>query len=103
MGGRVRVKVVKNKVAAPFKQTEFDLMYNEGISKEGSLLDVATNFGVVEKKGSWLQFEGEMIGQGRESAKEFLRQNPAVGEKIAAAVKVKALPPEEAVAEVKSA
>jgi len=77
-------------------------MYNEGISKEGSLLDVAVTHGVVEKKGSWLQFAGEMIGQGRESAKDFLKQNPAVGEKIAAAVKAKVLPPEEAAAEVKS-
>ncbi len=103
IGNHCKIKVVKNKCAPPFAECEFDVMYNEGISKEGSLLDVATNFGVVEKKGSWLQFEGEMIGQGRESAKEFLRQNPAVGEKIAAAVKAKALPPEEAVAEVKSA
>ncbi|MFA5192920.1 MAG: recombinase RecA [Verrucomicrobiia bacterium] len=102
IGNHCKIKVVKNKCAPPFAECEFDVMYNEGISKEGSLLDVAVNHGVVEKKGSWLQFAGEMIGQGRESAKDFLKQNPAVAEKIAAAVKAKVLPPEEAAVEVKS-
>jgi recombination protein RecA len=93
IGNHCKVKVVKNKCAPPFAECEFDVMYNEGISKEGSILDVATNYGIVEKKGSWLQFGGEMIGQGREAAKDFLRQNPAVAEKIVAAVKAKAAGP----------
>ncbi|MBM3888025.1 MAG: recombinase RecA [Verrucomicrobia bacterium] len=90
IGNHCKVKIVKNKCAPPFAECEFDVMFNEGISKEGSILDVATNCGVVEKKGSWLQFAGEMIGQGRESAKDFLKQNPAVADKIVAAVKAKA-------------
>jgi recombination protein RecA len=86
IGNRTRVKIVKNKVAAPFCECEFDIMYNEGISKEGSIIDEATNRNLLEKKGSWLAFNGEMIGQGREAAKQFLRDNPDVAEKIRASV-----------------
>jgi recombination protein RecA len=82
IGSRVRVKVVKNKVAPPFRQAEFDIMYNEGISITGSVLDVATELGIVKKTGSWFSFGEERIGQGRENSKEFLRANPDVLEEI---------------------
>ena len=75
VGNRTRVKVVKNKCAAPFKQCEFDIMYAKGISREGSLLDVATELGIVRKSGAWYTYEGEQIGQGRENAKTFLGEN----------------------------
>ena len=73
IGSRVRVKVVKNKVAPPFRQAEFDIMYNEGISVTGSVLDVATELGIVKKSGAWFSFGDERLGQGRENAKEFLK------------------------------
>ncbi len=82
IGSRVRVKVVKNKVAPPFRQAEFDIMYNEGISITGSVLDVATELGIVKKTGSWFSFGEERIGQGRENSKEFLRANPDILEEI---------------------
>ena len=78
VGSRVRVKVVKNKVAPPFRQAEFDIMYNQGISKEGSILDVATDMGIVRKQGAWFYVDEDRLGQGRENAKEFLRHNPDV-------------------------
>jgi recombination protein RecA len=74
-GNRTRVKVVKNKVASPFKQAEFDIMYGKGISREGSLLDVAVDLGIVKKSGAWFTYEGEQLGQGRENAKQFLAEN----------------------------
>jgi recombination protein RecA len=74
-GNRTRVKVVKNKVSAPFKQAEFDIMYGKGISREGSLLDVAVDLGIVKKSGAWFTYEGEQLGQGRENAKQFLAEN----------------------------
>jgi recombination protein RecA len=76
IGIRARVKVVKNKVAPPFRQAEFDIMYNEGISAEGSILDVGTDLGVLRKSGAWYYLGDERLGQGRENAKEFLRANP---------------------------
>jgi len=82
VGSRVRVKVVKNKVAPPFRQAEFDIMYNEGISIAGSLLDVATDLGIVKKTGAWFALGDERLGQGRENAKEFLKSNPEVMEEI---------------------
>ena len=78
IGNRVKVKVVKNKVAPPFRVAEFDIMFGEGISREGSLLDVAVDHGVVKKAGAWYTFEGDQLGQGRERAKEFLRDNPGI-------------------------
>lgn len=78
MGGRVRVKVVKNKVAAPFKQTEFDLMYNEGISKEGEMLALGEKMGIVKKSGSSYEYNGEKIGRGYDSARQYLRENSKV-------------------------
>ena len=78
VGSRVRVKVVKNKVAPPFRQAEFDIMYNEGISKTGSVIDVGVDLGVVKKQGAWFYFGEDRLGQGRENAKEFLKHNPDV-------------------------
>ncbi len=78
VGGRVRVKVVKNKVAAPFKQAEFDLMYDEGVSAVGSILDMAETHGVTRQSGSWIVYGDEKLGQGRENAKSFLRENPKI-------------------------
>jgi recombination protein RecA len=78
IGNRVRAKIVKNKVAPPFRVAEFDIMFGEGISREGSLLDVAVEHGVVKKAGAWYTFDGDQLGQGRERAKEFLRENPEV-------------------------
>jgi recombination protein RecA len=76
VGNRTRVKVVKNKCAAPFRQAEFDIMYGHGISREGSVLDVAVELGFVKKAGAWFTYEGEQMGQGRENVKTFLRENP---------------------------
>ena len=76
IGNRTRVKVVKNKCAAPFKQAEFDIMYGRGISREGSLLDVAVDLGFIKKSGAWFTYEGEQLGQGRENVKTFLSENP---------------------------
>jgi recombination protein RecA len=81
-GSRVRVKVVKNKVAPPFKQAEFDIMFNEGISKIGEILDLGVEKNVVEKSGAWYTYKGERIGQGREQSKTFLRGNPAISKEI---------------------
>jgi recombination protein RecA len=86
VGSRTRVKVVKNKVAAPFKEVEFDIMYGTGISKEGDLIDLASEAGLIEKSGSWFGFKGERIGQGRENAKEYLKEHPAVMREIEAAL-----------------
>ena len=78
IGNRTRVKVVKNKVAPPFRQAEFDIMYGKGISREGALLDMAVDLGIVTKSGAWFTYEGEQLGQGRENAKNFLTENPEV-------------------------
>jgi recombination protein RecA len=86
IGNRTRVKVVKNKVAPPFKEVEFDIMYGQGISREGDLLDLAAQENVVEKSGTWFSFDGERIGQGREQAKTFLKEHPAQLQKIEAQV-----------------
>ena len=88
VGNRVRAKVVKNKVAAPFRQAEFDLMYGTGISKEGSVLDLSVEEGIVAKSGAWYTYGAERLGQGREAAKDFLRENPALRDEIEAKVRV---------------
>jgi recombination protein RecA len=87
IGNQTRVKVVKNKIAPPFKQVEFDIMYGEGISKTGEIIDLGAKAGVVEKSGSWFAYGGERIGQGRENAKLFLKQNPKVAEAIEKAIR----------------
>ena len=88
VGNRVRVKVVKNKVAPPFKQCEFDIMYGRGISKEGSILDMAVDYDIVSKSGSWFTYEQERLGQGREAAKDFLASNPDLMDEIDHRVRV---------------
>ena len=88
VGNRVRVKVVKNKVAPPFKQAEFDIMYGQGISKEGSILDMGVEFDIVKKSGSWFTYGTERLGQGREAAKEFLASNPELRDEIDHKVRV---------------
>ena len=82
VGNQTRVKVVKNKMAPPFKVVEFDIMYGEGISKTGELLDLGVNAGIVEKSGSWFSYDGQRIGQGRENTKTFLRENPEIAVSI---------------------
>jgi recombination protein RecA len=88
VGNRVRVKVVKNKVAPPFRQAEFDLMFNEGISRVGELVDLGVHRGVLNKSGAWYEYEGAKIAQGREAAKEYLKSNPKVADKIEKAIRV---------------
>src|SRR6204780_2696748 len=89
IGNHVKVKVVKNKVAPPFAETEFDIIYNHGINKEGSILDVGIAVGAVDKKGAWLQFDGELIGQGKEAAQKALAEKPELAQKIIAAILAK--------------
>ena len=89
VGNRTRVKVVKNKVAPPFKEAEFDILYGKGVSKEGELIDIGTEQGIVEKAGAWYSFSGDRIGQGRENSKEYLRENPAIAETIEARIREK--------------
>ena len=98
VGNRTRVKVVKNKVAPPFRQAEFDIMYGQGISREGSVLDLAAEHDVVKKSGAWYTYEGEQLGQGREKAKEFLMSNPEVMVEISDRVSKAVMPevPDEA-------
>jgi len=82
IGSRTKVKVVKNKVAPPFKEAEFDIIYGQGISKEGNILDVAVNLDIVNKSGAWFSYNGQKIGQGRENAKQFLKENPEIAKEI---------------------
>ena len=82
MGNRTRVRVVKNKMAPPFTEAEFDITYGEGISKTGDLIDVGVNSGIVDKSGSWYSYQGERIGQGRENVKRFLRENTDIYDDI---------------------
>ena len=90
VGSRTRVKVVKNKVAPPFRQAEFDIMYGKGISREGSLLDMAVEMGIVKKSGAWFTYDGEQLGQGRENAKNFLSENPEIMVEVSEKVRVQA-------------
>lgn len=87
VGNRTRIKVVKNKVAPPFKEAEFDIMFGQGISKEGDILDLAADIGVVNKSGAWYAYNGEKIGQGRENAKQYLKEKPEVRDEIEAKVR----------------
>lgn len=82
VGNRTRIKVVKNKVAPPFKQAEIDIMYGEGISREGSIIDIGTELDIIQKSGAWFSYEGERLGQGRENAKQFLKDHPELARKI---------------------
>ena len=89
VGSRVKVKVVKNKVAAPFRQAEFDMVFGEGISREGGLIDMGVEHGFVRKAGAWYTYDGDQLGQGKENARKFLKENPAVGEEIEKKIKEK--------------
>jgi recombination protein RecA len=89
VGNTTRVKVVKNKVAPPFKQVEFDIMYGEGISKIGEILDLGVKAGLVEKSGAWFSYDSVRIGQGRENAKTFLREHPEMADKLEKAIRQK--------------
>ncbi|MGH7239136.1 MAG: recombinase RecA, partial [Candidatus Saccharimonadales bacterium] len=90
IGNHTRVKVVKNKIAPPFRQAEFDIMYDEGISKSGDIIDLAVNHGIVEKQGAWFSYNGEKIGQGREAAKDYLAKNPKIMDEVAEKVRAEA-------------
>jgi recombination protein RecA len=87
VGNQTRVKVVKNKVAPPFKQVEFDIMYGEGISKTGELVDLGVKAGIIEKSGAWFSYNGDRIGQGRENTKAFLKEHPKVAHDIEKAIR----------------
>jgi recombination protein RecA len=91
IGSQTRVKVVKNKVAPPFRQTEFDIIYNEGISKEGELVDIGSESGIVEKTGAWYSFNKERIGQGKDNARQFLKDNPDIAAEIEKRIREKAV------------
>jgi len=88
VGNRVRVKVVKNKLAAPFRQAEFDIMFGEGISREGSLIDIAVENEIVKKSGAWYTYEGDQLGQGKENSRRYLMENPAVSDEIEQKIRV---------------
>ncbi|NLX08480.1 MAG: recombinase RecA [Chloroflexi bacterium] len=100
VGNRTRVRVTKNKVAPPFREAEFDIMFNEGISKVGDILDIASSLGVIDKRGAFFRYQDEMIGQGRENAKQYLREHPALADTIENIIReeygLPALPPYEA-------
>jgi len=91
IGSQTRVKVVKNKVAPPFRQTEFDIIYNEGISKEGELVDIGSESGIVDKTGAWYSFNKERIGQGKDNARQFLKDNPDIAAEIEKRIREKAV------------
>jgi recombination protein RecA len=90
VGNRTKIKIVKNKVASPFRETEVDILYGQGISREGDLLDLAVTQEIVEKAGAWFSFNGERLGQGRENSRTFLKENLPVREKLEHAVRLKA-------------
>ncbi|MCH9700843.1 MAG: recombinase RecA, partial [Actinomycetia bacterium] len=89
VGNRTRVKVVKNKIASPFKQAEFDILYGKGISKEGSLIDMGVEQGFIRKSGSWFTYDGEQMGQGKENARKFMIENPEIAAEVEKKIKEK--------------
>ncbi|MFP4182336.1 MAG: DNA recombination/repair protein RecA, partial [Thiohalospira sp.] len=92
MGNETRVKVVKNKVAPPFKQAEFDILYGEGISREGEIIDMGAKEGLIEKSGAWYSYNGERIGQGKDNARQFLKDHPETAAEIEGAIRARLLP-----------
>ena len=92
VGNQTRVKVVKNKVAPPFREAEFEIMYGAGISREGEVIDLASEHGIVEKSGAWYSYKGERIGQGKDNARNFLQQRPEVAQEIEVQLRAKLLP-----------
>ena len=101
MGSRTRIKVVKNKVAPPFKMAEFDIMYGEGVSKMSSIIDMGVEMDIVDKSGAWFSYEGTRLGQGKENAKQALREQPELCAEIEAKIRAKLLASEE-IAEVQA-
>jgi recombination protein RecA len=89
IGSETRVKVVKNKVAPPFRDTTFDILYGEGVSREGEILELGVNCGVVDKSGAWYQYKKDRIAQGKDNARDFLRENPEIADEIEAAIREK--------------
>jgi recombination protein RecA len=89
VGNRTKVKVVKNKVAPPFKEAEFDVLYGSGVSKEGELVDIGSENGIIDKSGAWYSFNGDRIGQGRENAKEYLKENPETAQAVEGKIREK--------------
>ena len=89
VGNRTRAKIVKNKIAPPFKQAEFDIIYGQGISREGSLIDMGVDNGIIRKSGSWFTYDGDQLGQGKENVRNFLRDNPGLAEEIELKIKHK--------------
>ena len=89
IGSRTKVKVVKNKVAPPFREAEFDILYGSGISKEGELVDMASEHNIIEKLGAWYSYGGERIGQGRENARDLLKANPKIADEVEAKLRAK--------------
>ncbi len=102
VGNRTRVKVVKNKIAPPFREAEFDIMFGEGISKEGDLLDVAADLGIVDKSGAWFSYGGDRIGQGRENTKNFLKEHKDIANEIDAKVREALKPSDDAIAQAQN-
>ncbi|MFP5463456.1 MAG: recombinase RecA [Gammaproteobacteria bacterium] len=102
IGNETRVKVVKNKVSPPFKTAEFDILYGMGVSREGEILDLGVNLGLIEKSGAWYSYNGERIGQGRDNVRDFLRANPEMAEAIEALIRSRMLPARKAAAEAAS-
>jgi recombination protein RecA len=96
IGFRTRVKVVKNKVAPPFKETEFDIIFGEGISKEGDVIDLAADKGIIEKSGAWYSFKGERLGQGRDNTRIFLKENGEILAQVEAELREKSIKPKTA-------
>jgi recombination protein RecA len=92
VGNETRVKIVKNKVAPPFKQTEFDILYNEGISREGEIIDVGVKMDIIDKAGAWYSYNGDRIGQGKDNVRNFLKENPVMAEEIEAQIRAELLP-----------
>jgi recombination protein RecA len=102
VGNQTRVKVVKNKVAPPFRETEFEIMYGQGISREGEIIDMGSAQGIVEKSGAWYSYNGERIGQGKDNAREFLKQRPELAKEIETQIRAKLVPVKPARPELKS-
>jgi recombination protein RecA len=96
VGNQTRVKVVKNKVSPPFREAEFEIIYGAGISREGEIIDLGSNNGIIEKSGAWYSYKGERIGQGKENTRQFLREHPEMAKDIEAQIRVKLLPAKKA-------
>ena len=92
VGNETRVKVVKNKVAPPFKQVEFDILYGEGISREGEIIDMGVKLNIVDKSGAWYSYNGDRIGQGKDNVRQFLKENPAIAADIEGRIRAELLP-----------